>query len=563
MPDLLFGEYRPDANDRNQEHTRTLSNVLPQSDGYGPVKAFQAYTEALAAQCRGFFYARNADRSVSVFAGTATKLYRLDKTTLTWVDVSASSGTYSSLDDDANWSFCQFNNFVFATQRNAVVQVYNLASSTEFATLAGSPPQAGSIAVVGRFLVLCNLLSSAYRIQWSALNNTTKWTPGTDFSDFQDLPSGGVPLKIIGGELGIILQESEIRRMIYQPGSDLVFQIDRVAEQVGIAHPDSVTAAGNMIYCYSTRGFIGINASGEITNIGEERVNRTFQQTADLDRPQYIIGVSDPLSSTILFTYPMASASTSGFDAALVFNYVLNKWSPVTIEGEYVASLSRPGLTLENMDALAPGALTITGAADNGSGKIRITVAHTSSLTTGDYKTISGVAGTTEANGTWAITVINGTTFDLDGSTFANTYTSGGVVGGSMDDMTFSFDAVSLAPLPRLCWCDTTHALGFLSGLPLEATLTTATSELDRGKRIDINNLRPITDAVDAYAAVVMQERRDAVASVSAETAMDSDGNCFVIENTRYAAARVRIPAGTDWSYVSGVTPEFRQGGRF
>jgi hypothetical protein len=40
--------------------------------------------------------------------------------------------------------------------------------------------------------------------------------------------------------------------------------------------------------------------------------------------------------------------------------------------------------------------------------------------------TVQNVAGTVEANGNWPITVITGNTFDLQGSTFTNAYTSGG-----------------------------------------------------------------------------------------------------------------------------------------
>jgi hypothetical protein len=68
----------------------------------------------------------------------------------------------------------------------------------------------------------------------------------------------------------------------------------------------------------------------------------------------------------------------------------------------------------------------ITGAANNGSGLIRITaVNHT--FRTEDRVTITGVGGTTEANANnQRITVITANTFDLVGSTFTNAYTSGG-----------------------------------------------------------------------------------------------------------------------------------------
>lgn len=80
------------------------------------------------------------------------------------------------------------------------------------------------------------------------------------------------------------------------------------------------------------------------------------------------------------------------------------------------------------------GSWNITGAANNGSGAIRLTLstptgwtAATATQATGDQLTVSGVNGTTEANGTWLITVVDGTHIDLQGSTFTNAYTSGGV----------------------------------------------------------------------------------------------------------------------------------------
>ncbi len=70
-------------------------------------------------------------------------------------------------------------------------------------------------------------------------------------------------------------------------------------------------------------------------------------------------------------------------------------------------------------------AVNITGAADNGSGLIRIT-ATTHGLATNDYADIAGVVGTTEANGDWKVTKIDNDNFDLIGSTFATAWTSGG-----------------------------------------------------------------------------------------------------------------------------------------
>jgi hypothetical protein len=93
MPTLPFGEYRPDLSDLDGAHSRSLRDVIPQGDGYAPIKDIAALTASLPAPCRGYFYARNTDNSITVFAGTATKLYQLNNTTFQWADVSRGAGT--------------------------------------------------------------------------------------------------------------------------------------------------------------------------------------------------------------------------------------------------------------------------------------------------------------------------------------------------------------------------------------------------------------------------------------------------------------------------------------
>lgn len=89
-----------------------------------------------------------------------------------------------------------------------------------------------------------------------------------------------------------------------------------------------------------------------------------------------------------------------------------------------------------------PSSVNITGTANNGSGLIRLTVSSTSTFTTGQEGTVASVGGTTEANGTWLVTVISGTTMDLQGSTFTNTYTSGGTAQAPQGRMTLPTDFI-------------------------------------------------------------------------------------------------------------------------
>ena len=67
------------------------------------------------------------------------------------------TGYYSALPNADQWRFAQFNNLVFAVQINVAPQKIDLTTLTAFSDVAGSPPQARYISVVGRFLVLWRL----------------------------------------------------------------------------------------------------------------------------------------------------------------------------------------------------------------------------------------------------------------------------------------------------------------------------------------------------------------------------------------------------------------------
>lgn len=116
--------------------------------------------------------------------------------------------------------------------------------------------------------------------------------------------------------------------------------------------------------------------------------------------------------------------------------------------------MQKPSTTQRVLGTPSLAAKTITGAANNGSGLIRLTMADTTGLTTGIIKTVSGVVGTVEANGTWTLTVINSTTVDLQGSTFANNYISGGTLGGAVEEislgtgLSMNGNVMNAAPAP-------------------------------------------------------------------------------------------------------------------
>lgn len=81
---------------------------------------------------------------------------------------------------------------------------------------------------------------------------------------------------------------------------------------------------------------------------------------------------------------------------------------------------------IDSLQAASSTPLSVTGAANNGSGAVRLAVSSTSSFASGDTAYVTGVGGTTEANGIWTVDVMDGTHLDLRASTFTHAWTSGG-----------------------------------------------------------------------------------------------------------------------------------------
>lgn len=365
MPLQQFGEYRPDVSDYQSTTSQNVLNVVPRGDGYGPFNSLSEISAALAAACRGAFVAYKTDGSIKIFAATSTKIYTLDNSALTWSDVSKALGTYSALSSTKQWQFRQYGDYVIAVQENVAPQYFDLTSSTEFADLGGSPPQAAYIDIVGEFVVLAGLLNEPYRIQWSALGSATGWTAGTNSSDYQDFPDGGTVNGIAGGENGIIFQDQAIRRMTYAPGSPLIFTIERIAQDNGLFAPYSLTRAGERIFFYSTKGFHMIEPSGFPIPIGRERVDRTFFDDLDKSSLQMFLGAPDPRGTRVFFAYKSANGTIGLFDKVLCYDWTLDRFTPITLSGEYLLNMAQPGMTLEGLDALSASIDALGGSLDD------------------------------------------------------------------------------------------------------------------------------------------------------------------------------------------------------
>lgn len=122
------------------------------------------------------------------------------------------------------------------------------------------------------------------------------------------------------------------------------------------------------------------------------------------------------ISNTTLHNFAITTSDTTTYKTAVCYADA----SKSKLQDFYVRSFTG-GVTA-----------SITGAVNNGSGEIRLTVANASiNWNDGWAVAVSGVVGTTEANNGWPIAVTGGTTIDLKGSTFTNAYVSGGTITAS------------------------------------------------------------------------------------------------------------------------------------
>ena len=365
---LQWGEWLPDTSDYEGTQAHNILNVLPRGDGYGPFPDYASLTQSLPGPCRGAFYALKSDGSVVIFAATSTKLYQLNSTTFGWTDVSLSAGSYSALTATAQWQFAQTGDLVFATQANVSLQVFKLSTSSAFELALGSPPPAAYISVVGRFLVLSGLLSNPYRIQWSGLNNfntSTSWDNSTLNSSFQDFPDGGIVRGIGGGEFGTIFQYLAIRSMSFIPGSSIIFQIERITQDMGLYAPYSIIRGGSTIYFYSNKGFYKVDPGQAPVQIGREKVDRSFLLDLDRSNLQLFMGAADPRSSRVFWAYKSVAGNAGLYDKIIGYDPALDRFFQVSMSGEYLLGISQPGITLEGLDTISSSLDAMTVSLDS------------------------------------------------------------------------------------------------------------------------------------------------------------------------------------------------------
>ena len=347
---IQFGEWLPDQSDLGNPGVIEATNVIAGIRGYRPVRGLAPISNAADNYIRGIFATRKQDRTVQLFAGDSSKIYKYASSDSDLDNVST-TGNYTLGSRDV-WKFVQFGNSILAASgHNQALQEFNVESSSNFDPISGAPG-AKHIAVVRDFVVTGNVKYSGNvhsdRIYFGGIGSATDWTIGTNQTDIQDIPDAGQITGLIGGNYGVVLLERGIARIEYV-GSPIIFSVEKVSN-VGCEMPNSVCSLGTYaMFFLSPDGFFMFDGNRAIP-IGAEKVDTFFYDDLHPAHINRLTSTIDPQNQVAMWSY-VSNASVDGEpDRILAYNYAIKKWSLLELAHESLGTILLPGTTLEQLD---------------------------------------------------------------------------------------------------------------------------------------------------------------------------------------------------------------------
>lgn len=309
----------------------------------------------------GLALARTSSGSFKIYAGTTTKFFSWSATG--WSDVTRASGGNYNVQSGHLWRSVQFGQYLYTTNVSDTLQRIEVNTGTAYAAVTGSPPQAKNVAVIGPFLVLSGLSTNSRLIQWSALEDPTGWTVGTNLSDQQEMPDGGPVQGVAGGEgLGYVVQDRAIRTMQWLPGdTTTIFSFSKVSEDVGSVSPYGFISLNNVLYCLDYGGFYALSGN-QLFPIGHEKIDTWFFDNSDPARLNQVLAFKFVKHMEIGWAF-YSQASSTTYDKIIIYDIPTQRWSLATISAKIWAQLASTGIDLDTSTGEPDDALLDSSAA--------------------------------------------------------------------------------------------------------------------------------------------------------------------------------------------------------
>ena len=509
------------------------NNVIPLAVGYGPFKTAVNYSGAASEALNNVFAAKQ-DNDVFIFAGGATKLFKVDNTDLSLVDESKAGGYTGT----SRWQFLQFGNLALAANGSEKIQSFDVNSSTAFADASSEAPVAKYITAVRDFVVAGNIGAGTTpnKVQWSGINDASTWTTtATSQSDFQLLPDGGDVTGLVGGEFGIVFLEKAIVRMSYI-GSPLIFQFDTISRNVGCIEGNSIAQYAGTAYFLSDDGFYSTNGQ-TFTGIGSEKVDRYFFNNANIGDIDSISAAVDPERNLVIWNY----GNVSGGRSLLIYNFETQKWCEADTDVDFLSTLATSGTSLEALDT----AYNVTAG----------------SFVVGKSYTIRTV-GTTNFMSIGAVANTVGVLF---------TATGAGSGDGVAIDMAASATALKTIDTLVTTLDDRLYKGGkFLFGGVRDAKIITftgtpatgniITNDLEYGYNSVLTLIRPSVDNGSASVSVASRRMLDDTITYGTAVTASQEDRCSVRSSGRYHRVSL-TPTGANWSSAIGMDIDYSEQG--
>jgi hypothetical protein len=524
---IAFTEWTPDLAGV-AENLSIAKNVVPTALGYNPFPLAVDYSAAASENLNNVI-AGKFSNTTSIFAGGATKLFRLDAADLSMDNVSK-SGNYSSV---VKWFFTQFGDTILCTNNINKVQSFTLGSSSLFGDLSADAPVAKFVTIVRDFVVCANLDSgtNANKVQWSNINDETNWTSGgASQSDFQIIPDGGNITGISGGEVGLIFLERAIVRMSYI-GSPLFFQFDTISRGIGCVEGSTVVQYGGMSYFLGADGFYSCDGT-TVTAIGTQKVDAWFYENANPSKLNLMSSTIDPFRKIVVWEFIDNFAQNT----LLIYNWQVKKWSYCTTDADYVASSASAGTTLETLDA---NYLVTAGSFVVGKQYTIASTGSTNFLSIGALDNVVGARFTATGVGTG-----DGTAVDLAAAAIFNR---------TLDTMTTSLDDGLWAGGKFLFAGARDGRVVTFTGANSAAQITTG--DIGSESTSIVTLARPIVDNGSGSVAISSRMLLNEVPQLGSYTAASSENRVSLRSSGKYHRLSV-IPTGSNWSNIIGVDIE-------
>lgn len=358
---LKFGEWLPDLPEHDNPGSPLVQNALWVNGAYIPAPDFSGLGAAINERCQGAYAATDANADTHIYVGGATKLQEYDGVTF----VNRSGSTYSTADGQY-WKFAEFSSPAFptlliATNFADAVQAMEVGD-TAFANLAGTPPKASAVGIVGQFVMLGNTEdgvngSVPNRVQWCGIGNPNNWAYGTLAAQqaqageqFLDAVYGPVTHIADGYAYGLIFQQRAITRAYYT-GGDAIFAFDTYEKQRGAYYPNSPVQLGNLTYFIAEDGFC-LTDGQQVTQIGHGKVDLTFLNDVAQAYADLVRGAYDPVNKLIYWCYCSSGNSTGIPDKIIAYNYAEQRFMPTSNSVSCLFTSKSFGYTMDTLDGV-------------------------------------------------------------------------------------------------------------------------------------------------------------------------------------------------------------------